>query len=319
MEFGFELALCAHLEAETDAVIARQLGGAVAEPGSRIVDVCLLKPGPAFDRRTAITAETIPLEAIESDVGTGAAVRPRTAFECHPDRARSVTDRAIDIGFFEAERRGGRRYVRQATRYPERWFDGLVAIENKPDLGRPGDLERQLRLDVSLALFEQVILATESYVTRAHLNRLPPEVGVWRFDTDARELTVIREPEALPVEESGVEPIAYNALSTDIETVTPDAKRRKRLRIAERAYGKGWRTYDMPACEHAEATAAGLPYCAAYDRLVDPATDCGPDCPRHESAGPPAIDLAALRDDRSPWVGDPDGVVKRQAGLDRFR
>ncbi|MFW5974209.1 MAG: DUF5787 family protein, partial [Natrialbaceae archaeon] len=315
MEFRFELALCRWLETHTDRLVARQLGGAVAAPGSRIVDVCLLEPGPAFDRRTAITPEAIPLAAIESDVGLGTAVRPRAAFDCHPDRARSVTDRAIDIGFFEAERRGGRRYVRQATRYPQHWFERLVAIENKPDLGRPGDLERQLRLDVSLALFDEVILATESYVTGAHLNRIPPEVGVWRFDPDTRELTVIREPASLSVEEPGIEPIAYNPLSTEIETVMPDAKRRKRLRIAERAYGKGWRTYDMPGCEHAEATAAGLPYCAAYDRIVDPATNCGSGCPRHEPAEPPGVALSALRNDRSPWVRDPDGVVRQQTGL----
>ncbi|MFW5977826.1 MAG: DUF5787 family protein, partial [Halohasta sp.] len=191
MEFRFEVALCSWLETHTDWLVARQLGGAVASPGSRIVDVCGVEPGPEFDQRTRITSREIPSLAVESDAGAGEAVYWRDAFDCHPERARSVIDRAVDCGFFEVERRNGRQYVRQTTRYPD-WVGRLIGIENKPDLSKPGDLDRQLRIDVSLGLFDEVILATESYVTRAHLNRLPEAVGVWRFDPDARELTVIR-------------------------------------------------------------------------------------------------------------------------------
>ena len=317
MEFRFEVALCGWLEAHTDWLVARQLGGAVASPGSRIIDICGVRPGPAFAARTAITSEEIPSLAIESDVGAGTAVFWREAFDCTPDHARSVIDRAVDCGFFDSHRRNGRQYIRQTTRYPD-WIGGLVGIENKPDLSQPGDLDRQLRIDVSLGLFDEVIVATESYVTRAHLNRLPEAVGVWRFDPDAGERTVVREPTPLAVDEPGVELQARKPLRTDIEFVRPTAKQHTRRRIAERAYGKGWRTYEFPACRHMEPTEDGRPQCAWFDRVIEPAVDCGVDCPGFESGEAPAVDLEALRDARTPWVADPEGTSRTQSGLNRF-
>ncbi|ELK55782.1 hypothetical protein D320_02657, partial [Haloferax sp. BAB-2207] len=59
-EFAFELALCARLEQTTDWLPARQLGASVASPGSRIIDVCAVVPGPGFDDRARITDRAIP-------------------------------------------------------------------------------------------------------------------------------------------------------------------------------------------------------------------------------------------------------------------
>lgn len=318
-EFAFELSLCSHLEATTDRVVARQLGGGVFAPGNRVLDVVTIEPGPEFDDRTAITPYPIPAAAIESDVGTGTARYWRTAFDTRSERARRIVDRAVEIGFFERERRNGRDYVRQTARYPD-WFDRLTAIENKPDLGSPGALERQLRTDVSLGLVDEVILATESFVTRAHLNRIPKQVGVWRFDPDAGHHDVIREPTPLPIDEPGVELLEERPIRTDVRIVTPDAKAARRRRLAERAYGKGWRTFGFPTCVEATVDAsngASVPYCRWKGRIVDPA-GCGPACPGHEPADPPSVDLRSERDARTPWVADPDGRVRRQAGLDRF-
>ncbi len=317
MEFRFELALAAHLEATTDWIIARQLGGAVAVAGSRIMDLCCVRPNDEFGARTAITSQAIPSLAIESRVGSGGAVYWREAFDCSAEHARTVVDRAVDCGFFEIERRNGREYVRQTVRYPD-WVDSLVGIENKPDLGQPGDLEAQLRLDVSLGLFDEVILATESYVTGAHLNRIPAEVGVWRFDPKTDDRTVIREPTPLAVESAGIEPVDTKPLKTEIAIASATEKATKRRRIAERAYGKGWRTYAFPGCIHAEATDDGRPRCRWFDRVVNPATDCGVDCPGFEAAEPPDVDLDAIRDERSPWVADPAGVSRSQSGLSQF-
>jgi hypothetical protein len=317
-EFVFELALCAHLEATTPWLPARQLGAAVAAPGRRIVDVCAVVPGAEFDARAAITSATIPPRAVESDVGAGEAVYWRDAFDCHRDVAREAVDAAVDVGFFEAERRGGREYVRQTTRYPENWFDRLVGVENKPDLGDPGALERQLRTDVSLGLFDEVVLATESYVTRAHLNRIPEAVGVWRFDPETAERTVVRDPAPLSPDGAGVELVAERPLRTDVAVVSGAEKRRARRRLAERAYGKGWRTYDCHPCVHATTTTDGRPQCAHLDRVVDPRTECGPDCSAFASGDAPVVDAEDLRDARTPWVADPDGVARRQTGLDRF-
>ncbi|WP_435183140.1 DUF5787 family protein [Halobellus sp. EA9] len=317
-EFAFELGLCAHLEATTDWLVGRQLGAAVERPGRRIVDVVAVAPGPAFDDRARITAETVPVRAVESDVGVGEAVPRRRAVRETPGLTDALVDRAIEVGFFATERRNGREYLRQTTRYPDGWFDRLVGIENKPDLGSPGALERQLRTDVSLGLFEAVILATESHVTRAHLNRIPDAVGVWRFDPDAGERTVIREPTALATDEGGVELVERRPLETEISIVAAEAKARARRRIAERAYGKGWRTYDLPACEHAAATDDGRPYCARFERVVDPSRTCR-DCDAREPGTAPAVDADALRASRTAWEPDPSGVRRRQSGLDRFQ
>jgi hypothetical protein len=317
-EFAFELALCAHLEAESDWLPARQLGGAVAAPGSRVVDVVGLAPGPAFDDRAAITSETIPPLAVESRVPVGEAVYWRDAFDCHPEHAREVTDRACEVGFFERERRGRREYVRRTVRYPADWFGDLVAVENKPDLGTPGDLDRQLRLDTTLGLFDRVVLATGSYVTGAHLNRLPEAVGVWRFDPATGDREVVREPTPLDPTDFGVEPVAEHPGHTEVAFVSPEQKAEKRRRIAERAYGKGWRTYDLPGCARAAVTDDGRPHCRHFDRVVDPASECGATCSGFEAGDPPACDARALRGERTRWVADPPGVVRRQSGLDRW-
>ncbi|WP_276255668.1 DUF5787 family protein [Halomontanus rarus] len=320
-EFAFELELCAALEDREhgDSVVARQLGGSVADPGGRILDIVCVEPGPEFAERVALTGETIPEAAIESDVGTGRARFWKDAFDCHPEHARRIVERACEIGFFERERRGGRDYVRQIARYPD-WYGTIVGIENKPDLGTPGDLEAQLRTDASLGLVDEAILATESYVTRAHLNRIPDEIGVWRFFPETGDLEVIREPTRLPVSEPGIEPLAEHPGRTDVAVVPPAEKARARRRLAERAYGKGWRTYAFPDCEAYESATdrgATLPYCSWKGRVVDPASECGSACGGFEAAETPDVDLEAEREGRTPWVADPGGA-RRQSGLDQF-
>ncbi|WP_222916832.1 DUF5787 family protein [Natrinema sp. SYSU A 869] len=329
-EFAFELELCARLEERCDGIVARQLGGGVAEPGGRILDVLCIEPGPEFADRAAITSESIPDAAIESAIGTGQARYWKDAVDCHPERARSAVDRALEIGFFErdhsASATASREYVRQVARYPD-WYDRIVGIENKPDLGQPGDLEAQLRTDASLALVDEAILATESYVTRAHLNRIPEEVGVWRVHRDGSdagcslEIEIIREPTPLPVDEPGIEPLESHPGRTEIDTVSPDAKARARRRIAERAYGKGWRTYEFPdctACRPDDASGATLPYCEWKGRAVDAGSECGTACPGYEDASATAVDLEAERNRRTSWEADPSGKRRQQSGLDWF-
>jgi len=315
-EYRFELALCSALESP-DRIVARQLGGAVARPGARVIDVCLLEPGPRFEERAAITPETIPPAAVEADVGPGRAVPAARAIDGPPERVREVVEAGVAAGYLERERRGGRTAVRAAARYPDDWIGGLTAVENKPDLGRPGNLRAQLRFDVALGLFDRVVLATASHVTRAHLNRLPAPVGVWRFDPETGERTVVREPSPLAADEPGFEIVDERPDRTEVVPVGPHGKARKRRRIAERAYGGGWRP-EPPACGRAAATDDGRPWCGAFGRVVDPARDCGPDCPAHEPGAAPTPDRDRLRGDRSAFEPDPDGGPRRQAGLDRF-
>ncbi|MEF8976996.1 MAG: DUF5787 family protein, partial [Halapricum sp.] len=291
--------------------------------GRRIADTVVVEPGPAFVDRAAITDRTIPDRAIEADVGVGQARDWRHVFgDIRPDRARSIVEHAVDVGFFERERRNDRLHVRQTARYPDGWFDRLVGIENKPDLDRPGDLYSQLRRDLALSLFDEVVLATASYVTGAHLNRIPEEVGVWRFDPDTGEREVVREPTPLDTDGGSVEIVDEFAGRIDIEPVSAEEKRRARRRLAERAYGKGWRPETLPECVNCDPAAdsrdAAVPYCAHYDRIVEPAVECGPDCPGYEPADPPMFDPDEERAANSAWVRDPAGHQRRQAGLDRF-
>jgi len=316
-EYAFEQRFCARLEAESDGVVARQLGAGVTAPGGRVVDVVRVEPGPAFDARAAITDRTIPPAAIESSVGPGR-YRPTTAaIDGPPERRERIVEAAVAAGFFERERRDGRDCVRQVTRYPD-WFDRVVGVENKPDLGRPGDLEWQLRIDASLGVLDEAWLATASHVTGAHLHRIPEAVGVWAVDPETGERTVVREATPLPVDEPGVEPLARETGHTEIRVVDPAAKARTRRRIAERAYGKGWRLDEYPACSRVDADAAGVPHCPWKGRAVDPARDCGADCPGHDPADPPAVEAERLRADRSAWVRDPEGRRRTQSGLGRF-
>ncbi|WP_254536208.1 DUF5787 family protein [Halomarina litorea] len=318
-EFAFEMALCARLESEGH-LVARQLG--TGTRGRRVVDTVVVDPGPEFDARTRITAEIIPDAAIAADVGTGRARFWRDCLDYSPEYAREVVDRAVEVGFFERERRGGREYVRQTTRYPEGWFSRLVGIENKPDLSSPGDLTTQLRKDVSLGVLDEVVLATESYVTGAHLNRIPEVVGVWRVDADTGEYEVVREATPLDSGAAGVEVVEETPTRTDVVVVPASEKPRLRRRVAERAYGKGWRV-SFPDCPHVEdrpvAGVGGVPFCPREGRIVGGPDPCSCASPTSDGPPAPAVDVDAHRARHSPWVRDPAGVAHRQSGLDRFR
>jgi len=319
-EFAFEMRLCARLESEGH-LVARQLGAGE----SRVMDAVVVDPGPSFDDRARITAGTIPHRVVESDLGPGRACRLRDV-DLAGEYDREAVDTALEQGFLQRERRGSVERVRQATRYPHDWFGGLVGIENKPDLEAPGDLDLQVRKDVSLGLFDRVIVCTASHVTGAHLNRLPDAVGVWRVDAAeggraVNDVAVVREPAPLVVDEWGVELLESHPGRTDVAFVDAVAKGRARRRVAERAYGKGWRPRELPGC--AEAAADGpddtgaLPFCGWKGRLVDPA-NCGPDCPGYDPADPPEADPDGERAARTPWVEAPEGLARRQSGLDRF-
>ncbi|WP_153952525.1 DUF5787 family protein [Halosegnis longus] len=311
-EFDFEVAVCAGLERD-GKLVARQLAGGIH--GSRVIDTVVVEPGAEFDDRRRLTSETIPPRLLEADIGPGTAKRPQNTVG-GSGYARGAIEAGIDCGYLTRERRGGQEYVRATTRYPDRWFDGLVGIENKPDLDRPGELELQLRKDVSLALFDEVWLATASHVTGAHLNRIPEEVGVWRVDPETGDRATIREATPLDPKRGGIEILEQYPGHTEIRPVGSEEKQQYRRRIAERAYGKGWRV-PFPDCPHVEERAIagvdGLAYCTNQARFVRPAEAC-----ESEGAGP-EVDIDARRAEHSPWIRDPAGARDRQVGLDRYR
>jgi hypothetical protein len=326
-EFGFELRLCAHLEGSgvpgvgDVGVVARQLGTSVHAAGGRIVDAMGVLPGPEFEERVDLTSDTIPPAVLDAEVPVGEFERATRIFDGPPERAHALAERGADTGFLDVARRNGQTVVRQTTRYPE-WVGGLVGVENKPDLGTPGGLEAQMRHDASLGVLDYAVVATESHVTRAHLNRLPDAVGVWRVDFEGDDpIEVVRAPARLDTSGPGLEVLDAEPGKTNVRAVTAAAKARQRRRVAERAYGKGWRTYDLPACTQAardtEAAAEALPFCAFKDRLVDAAAECGPECPGYDPADRPDADLAAERERNAAWDADAGGR-RRQSGLDQF-
>lgn len=316
-EFGFELKLCAHLELQRGGVVARQLGGGVDRPASRIVDVVHVGPGPDFERRQRIGPSTIPQAALEADVGIGTYKPVTSVIDAPPERARAVAEQAVAAGFFERERQDGRTVVRRTTDYPD-WFGTLTAIENKPDLTRPGSLSEQLRFDIALGLFDRVVLATADHVTGAHLNRLPDAVGVWRFDPEADSYTVIRDPSPLGAVSEGTEIRTEEPLRTAITPISAGEIATARRRVAERAWGKGWRTYSLPECANCDPNPAGVPACTHYDRVVDPVRECGADCPGHDPGVAPDVDLDDRRATRTAWEPDPAGMSSRQSNLEQF-
>jgi hypothetical protein len=316
-EYRFELRLCAYLEDHRDGVVGRQLGGGVDNPGTRVNDVIHVAPGDEFEHRRRIGSDTIPEAALDAPAKVGTVTPVTDLFETTPERAREIAERAAEAGFFERERRGGRTVVRQTTVYPD-WFSEITAIENKPDLDRPGALARQLRFDVALGMYDRVILATADHVTGAHLNRVPDPVGVWRFDPESGERTVIREASSLPVSEAGTEIFEEHPLRTVVAFVDAPSVRKARRRVAERVWGKGWRPERLPGCGQCEATAKGLPYCRYFDRVVNPMAECGPACAGHTPAPAPPVDVEAKRAEHSPWDPDSAAFVSEQAELDRF-
>ncbi|MDZ7746761.1 MAG: DUF5787 family protein [Halobacteriales archaeon] len=310
-EFDFEMTVCAGLE-HNGRFVARQLAGGIH--GSRVIDTVVVEPGPSFDARARLTDATIPPRLLEADIGPGTAKRPRNTIG-RSGFARGAIEAGIDCGYLTRERRGGQEYIRATARYPDRWFSGLIGIENKPDLDRPGELELQLRKDVSLGLFDEVWLATASHVTGAHLNRIPEEVGVWRVDSETGERTTVREPEPLDSNRGGIEILKTHPGYTEVRPVGAGEKQRYRRRIAERAYGKGWRV-PFADCPHVEeqsiAGVDGIAYCTRQEQFVRPADGCDID------GDGPEIDIDACRADHSPWVRDPTGAADRQTGLDRY-
>lgn len=318
-EFTFEISLCAYLESNREGIISRQLGSGITRPGGRILDTVVVTPGPAFEQRTALSSAAVPTPLLEADLGPGRFRPAGAVLTMPPQRRRGLIEHAVAAGVLETRRVDGRQEIKLRTRYPRHWFDEIIAVENKPDLSTPGDLDWQLQYDVSLGLLDRVVLATATHVTRTHLDRIPDPVGVWEYDTDA--VVVRRAATPLAPENTGLELLEDHGDWTEFAVARPAAKRSRRRRIAEHAYGKGWRTYESVGCRHFTTTdrhgAETIPYCTWAETIVNPTEVCGPDCPGYEPADAPPLELDEDRARRSGWQPTTPGP-RRQSGLDRF-
>jgi len=282
-EFGYELLVCRYAElawhpseGSRPAIVSRQLG-----TEERRWDTLVIEINPsAFAARRAFGDRTIDSDLLH--VVRGAPAEWAWYRDVLPDPGypwryvRRAVHRAAGRDLIEKRRDGNRIQIRRIRPYPN-WVERIVAVENKPDLDRSAAdrLADQLDHDVTTALADEAWLATETTGERvepALLREMPVEAGILATDfsrgVDADAADVAWHP-------SDLSPADGERRDPETETL--------RLEIAERAYGKGWRSsHDTmrPDCRHFELRRDGralVPYCAAKDKIPT-ARECSGSC-----------------------------------------
>ena len=319
-EFGYELLVCRYAElawhpddGPRPAIVSRQLG-----TQERRWDTVVVEIDPAaFAARREFGDRTIDsdlLHVVRHAPAEWAWYRDALPHPGYPWRyVRQAVHRAAGRDLIAKRRQNNRIQLRRRRPYPD-WVERIVAIENKPDLDRSAAdaLADQLIHDVETALADEVWLATETTGERvepALLREMPVEAGILATDfeggVDADAAAIAWHPSDLSSGSSdGLEVPDASAADRDPETET------LRLEIAERAYGKGWRSFHdtmRPDCRHFEFRRAGrglVPYCAAKEK-VPTARECSGTCPSF-SPEPPQ-----WRTNGWPIEGGPGAGLKR--------
>ncbi len=303
-EFTFELLVCRWAElswppggstdrdepADTPVIVSRQLG-----TQQRRWDTIVIECDPeglaarrAFGDRK-IDSDLLPVvrhAPAEWDYYRDALPDPG-----YPWRyVREAIHRAAARGVVEKRKNGNRIEIRRKRPYPD-WVNRIVAIENKPDLdaSAAAALSDQLEHDVETALADEVWLATGrtgERVEPALLRQFPVEAGVLTFDlTDGDRATV--DADAASVDWL---PSTLDTGEASEQFDAPEKARRRRW-IAERAYGKGWRSFTettRPDCRWFEVARTGrgtVPVCSAKGRCQTEA-ECGSRCGSFEPEPP---------------------------------
>ena len=306
-EFGYELLVCRYAElawhpaeGTRPVVVSRQLG-----TKRRRWDTVVVEIDPeAFEVRRAFGDRGLDsdlLHVVRHAPPEWEWYRDALPHPGYPWRhVRTAVHRAAGRDLIEKRRRGNRIELRRKRPYPD-WVRRIVAVENKPDLDASAAdaLADQLEHDVDAALADEVWLATETTGERvepALLRAMPVEAGVLTTDfadgVDADATAVDWFPSDLATTER------------DSEVVT------RRLEIAERAYGKGWRSFHdtmRPDCRAFELRRAGrgmVPYCTAKEK-VPTARECAGSCSSFTPEPP------GWRTNGWPIAGGPGAGIKR--------
>jgi hypothetical protein len=282
-EFTFELVTCQWAEREWPpdgpradaALVARQVG-----TRKRRWDTLVVEADPAGlrerDRLGREELDSDLLHVVRHAPAEWAWYRDALPHPGYPWRyVREAVHRAAARSVVETRRRGNRIELRRVAPYPD-WVSRIVAIENKPDLDASAAraLAAQIQYDVDCGLLDEVWVATratDDAVPAVLLEEFPVEAGVLAVDPTSGTAEVLWYP---------------SRLSPSGE----DSAGRRRV-IAERAYGRGWRSYVdtmRPDCRHFELTEVGaafVPYCAAKGRCQTGA-ECAGSCAAFEPEPP---------------------------------
>ncbi|MFW5911393.1 MAG: DUF5787 family protein [Halolamina sp.] len=206
---------------------------------------------------------------------------------------REAIHRGAARGLFEKRKNGNRIEIRRIRPYPD-WVRRIVAIENKPDLdaSAAAALSGQLEHDVETALADEVWLATGRTGDRiepALLRHFPVEAGVLTFDFDADG------PDDRPCVDGDAAAVDWLPSKLDptgpCDQFDPAEKARRRRLIAERAFGKGWRSFTetmRPDCKWFDVERVGrglVPVCGAKGRCQNE-SECGSRCRSFEPEPP---------------------------------
>jgi len=213
---------------------------------------------------------------------------------------REAVHRAADRGIVQTRNKSNRIQLKRIAPYPD-WMRRLIAIENKPDLDAAAAdrLAAQIDHDVETGLADEVWVATAetgATVEPALLKTLPVEAGILTTDFVGGV-------------DSDAASVAWHPTS-----VTPthgdDDRGSRRLELAERAYGRGWRDYQAtmrPDCRQFELQRTGRllrPWCAAKG-CHQSSSVCSGDCTEFEPEPP------TWRTNGWPIDGGPGAGIRR--------
>ncbi|MFC7042224.1 DUF5787 family protein [Halonotius sp. GCM10025705] len=317
-EFSYELCVCrwaelawppgsdsddesdAHASDDTVHVVARQLG-----TKHRRWDTVVIECDPdALQARAAFGDDELDsdlLHVVRNAPAEWAWYRDALPEPDYPWRyVREAVHRAADRGVVQTRSEGNRIQLKQIAPYPD-WVRRLIAIENKPDLDAAAAdrLAEQIDHDVETGLADEVWVATAetgATVEPALLEALPVEAGILTTDfaggVDSDAASVAWHPTSLT------------------PTHGDDYRVSRRLELAERAYGRGWRDYHAtmrPDCRHFELRRTGrllLPWCAAKE-CHQSSSVCSGGCEAFEPEPP------AWRTKGWPIDGGPGAGIRR--------
>lgn len=334
-EFGFELRVCAWAErnwppqgtCDGTLIIGRQLG-----TRGRRWDTVIVEADPeALRARAAFGPDPLDsdlLHVVRHAPEDWSWYRDALPKPPYPWRyVREAVHRAADKGIVNTRRgSGGRIELCRIAAYPD-WIRRIVALENKPDLDASAAnvLADQLQRDVALGLADEVWLSTRATGERiepALLTDIPVEAGVLVFGNGAPQ--VQWQPASLSVDRPGTRIVSnpagggHDQSAASFEYVDTTTKHEKRLEIAERAYGRGWRSYVdtmRPDCRHFELRReqeGWLPFCRAKDRHQR-AAECSGGCSDFEPEPP------TWRQREWPLSGGPGSTIRRTLDQRRRR